>query len=372
MKLIVISSSPLVQKNNLYNAYSPYVKELEIWAKYSDEIAFFCPVWKEDNGLLISKINFPISKIFFAKEFNVKSFNNFIIAFLYSFFNFYKIFQSMIWADHIHLRCPGNIGLMGAIVQIFFPKKKKTTKYAGNWDPKSKQPLSYRLQKWILNNTFLTKNMQVLVYGEWESSSKNIKPFFTASYWEKEKLPIAIRNFENLISFIFVGTLSTGKQPLYAVKLVEKIKERGYKVNLSIYGNGEEADSLKEYIFQNNLEKFIHLKGNHSQESIKKVYQESHFMILPSQSEGWPKVVAESMFWGCLPITTRVSCIENMLDNGNRGLLLKMNFNDDLEQIIAILNNQEAYDSKVRKSILWSRKYTLDLFETEIKNLLNP
>ena len=29
--------------------------------------------------------------------------------------------------------------------------------------------------------------MQVLVYGEWEGSSKNIKPFFTATYSEMKK-----------------------------------------------------------------------------------------------------------------------------------------------------------------------------------------
>ena len=70
------------------------------------------------------------------------------------------------------------MGLIGAIVNILFPNKQKTAKYAGNWDPKSKQPWSYRLQKWILSNTFLTKNMQVLVYGEWPNQTKNIKPFF--------------------------------------------------------------------------------------------------------------------------------------------------------------------------------------------------
>ena len=43
------------------------------------------------------------------------------------------MYKAMKWADHIHLRCPGNIGLLGCIVQIAFPKKVKTVKYAGNW-----------------------------------------------------------------------------------------------------------------------------------------------------------------------------------------------------------------------------------------------
>jgi glycosyltransferase involved in cell wall biosynthesis len=94
-------------------------------------------------------------------------------------------------------------------------------------------------------------------------------------------------------------------------------------------------------------------------------------VVLPSESEGWPKVIAEGMFWGCLPIATRVSCLPNMLDNGNRGLLLDMNFDKDVHQILTLLENLEAYADKVQKSILWSRKYTLDLFENEIKALIH-
>ena len=370
MKVIVISSSPFVEINHSYYAYSPYAKELEIWAKYSDEIAFFCPIWKEDKGLLISKIDFPIEKIFFAKEFNLKTFKNVIASFLYSFFNFYKIFQSMLWADHIHLRCPGNIGLLGCFIQILFPNKPKTAKYAGNWDPKSKQPLSYKLQRWILSNTFLTKNMQVLVYGEWEGSSKNIKPFFTATYRDEDKAIIAPRVLKQTINFIFVGTLSEGKRPLYAVQIIEKLNKMGCKCILQLFGEGAEKQKLQKYCEENKLNAIVYFKGNQNEFIVRNAYQTSHFILLPSESEGWPKVVAEGMFWGCVPITTKVSCLGKMLDNGKRGVFFKMNINDDVSQIMTLINNQESYKSMAQQGIIWSRKYTLDLFEKEIKMLL--
>jgi glycosyltransferase involved in cell wall biosynthesis len=370
MKVIVISSSPFVVKDNSYYAYSPYVEELEIWAKHSGEISFFCPIWKNDKGLLISKINFPISEIYVAKEFNVKSFSNFIKAFQYSFYNFYKIFQSMLWADHIHLRCPGNISLMACVLQIFFPNKPKTAKYAGNWDPKSKQPMSYRIQKWILNNTFLTRNMQVLVYGTWKNQTKNIKPFYTATYNESDKIPISPRSLIGIIQFIFVGTLSTGKQCLYAIKIVEKLKNLGHNVQLSIYGEGNERVTLENYINSNSLNELVFLKGNQGKKQIMEVYQNSHFLILPSKSEGWPKVVAEAMFWGCLPLATKISCVPDMLDNGNRGILLSENIEQDSKSIVVLLENQELYNAKIKQAVNWSRNYTIDTFENEIKRLL--
>jgi len=281
-----------------------------------------------------------------------------------------KIYSAMKAADHIHLRCPGNIGLLGCLIQILFPSKPKTAKYAGNWDPKAKQPFTYRLQKWILSNTFLTRNMQVLVYGKWENSSKNSKPFFTASYFEKDKIEVKPRTFVDKIAFLFVGTLSNGKQPLYAIQLVEQLQKDGNAVELILYGEGSERTMLEQYISDNELQEYIFLKGNQNQEIIREGYLEHHFLILPSLSEGWPKVVAEAMFWGCMPIASKVSCVPNMLDNGDRGILLDLILQNDVQKIQAILDNTVLYQDKVSKAINWSRKYTMDVFESEIKLLL--
>ena len=61
--------------------------------------------------------------------------------------------------------------------KYFFLFKVKTAKYAGNWENISDQPLSEEFQKYILKNTFLSRNIKVLVYGEWEDNTKNIIPF---------------------------------------------------------------------------------------------------------------------------------------------------------------------------------------------------
>jgi glycosyltransferase involved in cell wall biosynthesis len=273
-------------------------------------------------------------------------------------------------ADHIHLRCPGNIGLLGCIVQILFPYKQKSAKYAGNWDPKSKQPWTYRLQQWILSNTFLTRNMQVLVYGQWEGSSSNIKPFFTATYAEADKVPLLEKSLIGPICFVFVGTLVSGKRPLYAIQLVEALYKNGLDVLLTLYGEGTERNNLEEYIHQNNLENRIVLQGNQPQNVIQKGYEESHFVILPSQSEGWPKAIAEGMFWGCVPVATSVSCVPFMLDQGNRGVLLTMNLEKDLLRIEDLIKNETGFKEMSTKASHWSRQYTMDFFEGEVKKIL--
>ncbi|KAF2081192.1 glycosyltransferase [Flavobacterium sharifuzzamanii] len=369
MKLLVISGAPFIFKGKKSFAYSPYVKELVVWEKYVDDILFCCPVWKNENGLLVEEIPFSFRKHYKLIDFNLNSFSNIIKSFFSTFFNMLVIIKAVHNADHIHLRCPGNVGLLGCIVQILYPSKKKTAKYAGNWDPKSKQPLTYRMQKWILNNTFLTRNMQVLVYGEWENQSKNIKSFFTATYSDSEKEAIVKDNKSAENTFVFVGTLVSGKNPMYAVKLVEQLIKNNNKAVLHVFGEGIERASLENYIKKNQLEKFVFLHGNQNKETLKEFYKKSHFVILPSKSEGWPKAIAEGMFWGCIPIATKVSCIPFMLNYGKRGILSNMNLEEDLIQIQNLLSNEDCFFEKSELALKWSQNYTMEVFQKEIKKM---
>ena len=370
MRICIVTHVVHTKTDNKYFAYAPYVNEMNIWLKYVDEVDIVAALDNFSINSIHSYYNHR--KIHFnqIKSFNFLTIKGIFKSFFAIFFDCYMLFKAMKKADHIHLRCPGNIGLLGCIIQILFPNKPKTAKYAGNWDPKAKQPLSYRFQKWILSNTFLTKNMKVLVYGEWGNQSENIMPFFTATYQESEKTALKSKSFEGLINFIFVGTLSKGKQPISAVMIVQELINNGVNAQLSIYGYGIENENLKYYIKSNNLENRIKLNGNIGRAELIDIYKKSHFIILPSKSEGWPKVIAEAMFWGCLPIATPVSCIPNMFNQGERGIILTENTEEDCRSILKIINNDKLYNEKINLAIHWSRNFTIDKFENEIKALL--
>lgn len=353
-------------------AYAPYVREMNIWFKYVDDILIVAPLNKVTNTAI--DIAYEHDRITFKKipSFDITTFKNLVKTVFVLPKLLFTIYKAMKRADHIHLRCPGNMGLLGCIVQVFFPEKPKTAKYAGNWDPKASQPLSYKLQRWILSNTFLTRNMQVLVYGEWENQSKNIKSFFTATYTENDKKPVCKNDVDTTIRLLFVGALSKGKRPLYAVQLAEMLFNRGYEVQLKLYGEGIERNILEHYIENQQLHSIVKLMGNRGKEELQEAYAENHFLILPSRSEGWPKVVAEAMFWGCIPVSSPVSCVPNMLGNGTRGLLLEMNLETDGKMIENLINAPGSYQEMRDQAVRWSRTYTLDYFEGEIKKLLQP
>ena len=370
MKLVIITHVVHSQNGDQYFGYAPYVREMNIWLKYVDEVIVVGPFLKQEPTIIDQAYRHDKIDIRKVSNINFTNFKNSLISFFKLPVLFWKIFLAMKDAEHIHLRCPGNIGLLGCFVQIFFPNKQKTAKYAGNWDPMSKQPWTYKLQKYILSNTFLTKNIQVLVYGDWGNQSKNIKPFFTATYSETEKGIIKKLDFNEIIAFAFVGSLVAGKNPMYAIKLVQKLIENGYNATLDLYGEGIERGILEEYIQNNQLGDYIVLKGNQNQETLKRAYQKNHFVILPSKSEGWPKAVAEGMFWGCIPVASKISCVPLMLDQGNRGIILEMDLEKDESQLSEILEDEKLFFTKSKLATEWSQNYTVDVFETEIKKLL--
>jgi hypothetical protein len=76
---------------------------------------------------------------------------------------------------------------------------------------------------------------------------------------------------------LFLGTLSKGKQPLYAIQLLEELHKRSENVLLELYGDGVLRKDLEQYITQNKLATFVSLKGNQTKETFLNVYQTSHF-----------------------------------------------------------------------------------------------
>jgi glycosyltransferase involved in cell wall biosynthesis len=179
---------------------------------------------------------------------------------------------------------------------------------------------------------------------------------------------------------------------------------KGVPVKLEYYGDGSLKKKIQAYIETKNLEPFVCLMGNQKQEVLKEAYKNSHFLVLASKSEGWPKAVAEAMFFGCIPVATGVSCVPWMLSPpapeggakkiifAKRGVLIpdlwqrkekrkKTGSEGSLvgslnmvgftaEKITELIKNPEEMRQMSLAGQEWSQEYTLEKFESEIKKLL--
>lgn len=373
MTFLIVTHVDHTLNEDRYAAYGPYVREMNLWIQHAQRVIIIAPLSKSKQaGEIDLMYHHPNISFIRVPAFELTSVSEIIRTLFCIPYIFVVLLWGMMQANHIHLRCPGNLALLGCFAQLLFPWKKKTAKYAGNWDWNSVQPLSYRLQQKIMRSTFLTHNSKTLVYGEWPDRNKNILPFFTASYSEKDWIEIYPRAMTSVspIRFMFVGTLTEGKRPMESLLLVHTLLRQKIPAEIHLYGEGPLREIITSYIRQNKMEHLAFLHGNVNSDTLKTAYQNSHFLLLLSDSEGWPKAIAEAMWWGCVPIATAVSCVPWMLHNQERGLIVPDVNHPDPEPVVSLINNPGKYATISQSAMQWSRTYTLEKFNHEIGKLI--
>ena len=116
MKFALITHVSHTQSKNQYFGYAPYVREMNIWFKYIDEVIIVAPLKNKKP----TEIDIPYgrNKIDFrpVPDFNLTNFKNVLSSVFKLPIIFWRMFWAMKSADHIHLRCPGNMGLIGCFV----------------------------------------------------------------------------------------------------------------------------------------------------------------------------------------------------------------------------------------------------------------
>lgn len=117
---------------------------------------------------------------------------------------------------------------------------------------------------------------------------------------------------------LFVGRLDYNKGIEYLLRSFSRINEEGIEARLVIVGEG----ALKKYICKYPLKNSIIPVGHVSEEDLPKFYAASNLVVLPSLMEGFGITLLEAMASGKPCVATRAGGIEDVVINGETGLLV--------------------------------------------------
>ena len=94
------------------------------------------------------------------------------------------------------------------------------------------------------------------------------------------------------------------------------------------------------------------------------------FIILPSKSEGFPKVIGEAMNYGCIPIVSDVSCISQYIKDGINGFLIKpITSKEIIKNIQLAIKLKDNEKEKIKKyNFELAEKFTYEYYKHRIKN----
>jgi len=271
--------------------------------------------------------------------------------------------------DVFQLRTPTGMGVYLIPYLSWFSKKKGWYKYAGNWNQYN-PPLGYRLQRAMLK----VQKGKVTINGTWPHQPKKCLTFENPCLTEAERregLTMAqSKKFVGPFTFCFVGRLEDAKG---VQRIIEAFGQLKNLVNVSavhFVGNGPKMEHYKNQCETLGIPAIFH--GFLDRVAVFRIYKMSHFFLLPtSASEGFPKVIAEAMNFGCLPIVSQVSSIGQYV-NAENGFIVEPCTSEHLRFAVAkAMASNESY--LLKKSILAHKavfQFTFEHYRNRIQNEL--
>jgi glycosyltransferase involved in cell wall biosynthesis len=368
-KLLVVSHVVHYERGGQIYAYGPYAREIDIWADLFPRLAIAAPVRSEDppgDCIPFTCCNIELIPQRETGGTSVSAKTRQILAVPSLLFG---LGRAMASADAIHVRCPGNLGLLGVILAPLF-SRYLVAKYASQWTGPA-ETWTVSLQRVLLRSQWWRG--PVTVYGDWPNQPAHVVPFFTSILdgvqLTRARAAAASTRPDGPLRVLYVGRLSRSKNVHVLVAALTKLREEGVKFRAEIVGDGQERAALGTQIEREGLAEQIRLVGPVGFEDVLAFYENADVLVLASETEGWPKAIAEGMAFGLVCIGSDRGFVPQMLGEG-RGICVAPG---DASALAAALRGvaaaPEAYDPMRRAATGWACRYSLEGLQDSLREL---
>ncbi|MGI6254799.1 MAG: glycosyltransferase family 4 protein [Acutalibacter sp.] len=113
-----------------------------------------------------------------------------------------------------------------------------------------------------------------------------------------------------------------GKRCLWLLDVMDGLAAAGVDFALSVAGDGEGYEPLKEHIQERSLGDRVHLLGRIPHQEMDAFYQDKDVFVNFSVSEGGPLTLFESLSHGLVPVVTDAGCAKRFVREGENGYLI--------------------------------------------------
>lgn len=171
-----------------------------------------------------------------------------------------------------------------------------------------------------------------------------------------------------LVRLLYVGYLREGKGLDDLLDATAMLRTRGRAVALEIAGDGELMPQLQQQAHRLGIEAFVRFHGYvRMGPALNELYDSSDVFVLPSLSEGSPRVVLEAMGHSLPVVATAVGNIEEQLDGGRRGVLIPQKDPAGLAAGIERLMDDASFRQQcIQEGYRYAREHGLDVMVARI------
>ncbi len=369
--LLVVSHINHFEHDGRLWSYGPYAREIDRWAQLFEEVRIASP-WRREPpdgdavafrapNLVPSPLTETGGTTLAAKLHQLAHVPGLLLS----------LTRVMRAADAVHVRCPGNIGLLAAFLAPLCARYR-VAKYAGRWSSRPGDRWLIRLQRGLLRYWF---RGPVTIYGDARNEPEHVVPFFTAMMTQSQIVRALSatqtkRGFHDPVRLLYSGRLFEGKGLLELIEACGVLARDDRRFVLHLLGDGELRSAVEDRIADLDLEGHIELLGAREYEDTFEHYRWADCLVLPSESEGWPKVLTEAMVHHCLCISTVGGHVAKMLDG--RGIVIEAVTPESIKDAISeALDNEERADQLRAKAAEWAAGFSLQGLRDALAELLS-
>jgi glycosyltransferase involved in cell wall biosynthesis len=362
-KLVVISHTEhQLNEDGIIVGWASTVNEINFLAGYFDEVVHVACL--ENSQAKGSSVPYTAQNVKFQSipAFGGKTLLNKLGVVLKAPQILIKVQKALKNATHVQLRLPTSIGIF--LLPYFSLRNKKRyifwVKYANNW-VQPNPPLSYRLQRWFLVSNLA--DCKVTINGAWPGQLEHCITFGNPCLSRADRVAgcqaLQKKILKPPFKLVFVGRVEEKKGIFILIEALQFLKAERIH-SLTILGSGEGDSLAKELSRRLNIP--VYFLGDVTQLVVHNILENAHFLVLPSYSEGFPKVAAEAMNYGCIPILSKVGSIPYYLEDGLNSFLLEK---IEVKSLLKVFQRVYTLEQNKLHSIQNIGYLTADLFTFE-------
>lgn len=250
---------------------------------------------------------------------------------------------------------PGSIAAFWKRV-LFWKKLGLVVEAFGNWTETPAAPLPKPLRwpvrtiikmasYWSISAADALRAESMVTLKKLQSYTKKNLPsdqfnLMHMELFDKEDVKVARKDKD--FRMLFIGRVVKLKGVQFVIDILGQIKDRHPEAKLLIGGDGEYMEELRKQAEKLNVTDKVIFLGNLGRRQVKEQLANCDLFILPSMSEGRPRVLIEAMAMSKFMIASNVGAIHEIVEDGKNGFLINpYNIEQIKERIVYCLENKE-------------------------------
>lgn len=268
-----------------------------------------------------------------------------------------KYVTSLASCDLIHIHHAANLNFEGVSKLVFLTKilnkNKKVFLHNHGRDFESYYECKTPKGKEKVVKTFNSVNGNIVLSRHWLDWYRSVAPharWILLPNAVPVRRPKTAQRNNNKVTFLFFGRMERTKGTYDILSVMDEVIKAVSNVHFIFAGDGE-VTRVKKIVHENQWDDYVEVLGWVSEKEKPQLFEKSDIFLLPSYFEGLPMSLLETMSYGIVPITTSVSGIPEVVENGKDGFLIQAGDKVDLtDKMIRLATDASCRNYMARNS----------------------